>query len=151
MSCVELLSTCEGFCMLIYHLALNVRKCRYVLSKIYNLCRCYSFCWQGNLCVDMSFIHKCHDISIHIQWLLSTRALKIWLSEWVNTDSGDGLSLDRLQFINWIFYHWTRSKKTSTRTSRTPCVLRISPWLPKLLTSSYWLPSQYKTMSQLQI
>ena len=54
---LELLST--GFCVSTYHLALNVITCEYVLSiNKCNLCRCYSSCRQGKLCVDMSFILK---------------------------------------------------------------------------------------------
>ena len=56
----------KGFCVSKCHLALNVINSRYVLSSNKcNLCRYYSSCQQGNLCVDMSFIHKCHDILTH--------------------------------------------------------------------------------------
>ena len=72
----------KGFCVSTCRLALSVMTCRCVLSlnKCY-LYRCYSSCRQGNLCVDMSFIPKCHDISTHIvvdkstkprQWNLET-------------------------------------------------------------------------------
>ena len=57
----------NGFCVSTCRLALNVMTCWYVLSlNKCNLCRCYSSCQQGNLCVDMSFIPECHDISTHI-------------------------------------------------------------------------------------
>ena len=56
-----------GICVLTCRLALNVMTCRHVLSlNKCNLCRCYSSCRHGNLCVNMSFIPKCHDISTHI-------------------------------------------------------------------------------------
>ena len=54
----------KRFCVSKCRLALNVMACWYVLSL--NKCnwfRCYSSCRQGNLCVDMSFIPKCPDIS----------------------------------------------------------------------------------------
>ena len=73
------------------------------------------------------------------QWTEST-LIQVMACHWTGSN-----------LLNEFFYYWTRSKKTSTRTSRTPWVLRIPPWLPKLLTSSYWIPSQYKTMSKLQI
>ena len=59
LSTKEFVSTCS--------LALNVMTCRHVLSlNICNLHKCYSSCQHGNLCVDMSFIPKCRDISTHI-------------------------------------------------------------------------------------
>ena len=57
----------KRFCVSTCRLALNVMTCWYVLSlNKCNLYGCYSSCQQGNLCVDMSFIPKCHDISTHI-------------------------------------------------------------------------------------
>ena len=57
----------KGFCVSTCRLALNVMTCRYVLSlNKCNLCRCYSSCWWGNVCVNMSFICKCLDISTYV-------------------------------------------------------------------------------------
>ena len=53
----------------------HVTTCQYVLSlNKCNLCRCYSCSRQGNLCVDMPFIPRCHDFFFW-HMVLSTRAL----------------------------------------------------------------------------
>ena len=68
-------------------LAVNVMTCGHVLSlNICNLRRCYSSCRHANLCVDMSFIPKCYDISTHIVINKSTAYMALssaWPYVWV--------------------------------------------------------------------